>query len=69
MGNLDSLSLISQGDIVSINELTLVLKIVRRCDNVKHIMTLTIKTLMSVLKVSTNIITSITDHPIGLAAI
>jgi len=55
--------LISSSDFVGINELTLILKIIGQCD-VKHIMTLPIKTITSVLKVSTYIITV---RPIGLA--
>jgi ABC-type polysaccharide/polyol phosphate transport system ATPase subunit len=54
-------------DIVSMNELTLILKIISQCD-IKCILTFPIKTIATVLKVSTYIITSITACPIGLAA-
>ena len=43
-------------------------KFIGQCD-VKHIMTLPIKTITSILKVSTNIITSIAARSNGLAAI
>jgi hypothetical protein len=45
-------TLISLNDIVITSELTLTLKIIVQCD-IKHIMMLPIKTIMSVLKVST----------------
>ena len=46
----------------------LILKIISQCD-VKHIMTSLIKTIMLVLMASTDIITSIPIHPIGLPEI
>ena len=61
-------SLISQSDIVNINELTLILKIIGQCD-VKCIMTILIKIIMTVLKVLTYTITSITAFSIRLAII
>jgi hypothetical protein len=54
-------------DIVSMNELTLILKIISQRD-IKCILTFPIKTIATVLKVLTYIITSITACPIGLAA-
>ena len=62
IGNFDIFLLNSPNDIVIIKELTLKLKIVVQCD-VKLIMTLPIKAIMSVLKVSTDIIASITASP------
>ena len=62
IGNFDIFLLNSPNDIVIIKELTLRLKIVVQCD-VKLIMTLPIKAIMSVLKVSTDIIASITASP------
>jgi len=53
-------SLISTSDSVSISELTLILKIIGQCD-VKQIMILPIKTMTSVLKVSTYIL--LISHP------
>ena len=53
---------------MSNKELTLILTIICQCD-VKYIMMLLIKTIMSVLKVSTYIITSTTARPIRLAEI
>jgi len=44
--------LISQTNIVNIKELTLILKIIGQCDD-KHIMMLPIKTIASLMKVST----------------
>ena len=64
-GNLDIFLWISLGDIANTNKLTLILKFIGQCD-VKHIMMKPIKTIPSVLKVSTDIITSIADHPNGL---
>ena len=62
------LSLFLPRDIVSINQLTLIVNIISQRD-IKHFMTLLIyKNITSVLKVFTNI-TSITTRPIGLAAI
>jgi hypothetical protein len=58
----------SQSDIVGINALILILKIIGQCD-IKHIITLPIKTRTSVLNISIYIITSITARPIWLAAI
>ena len=46
------------GDIFSINRLTLILKIIDQCD-IKHIMTLSIKTIVSVFMDSTNVITAL----------
>ena len=43
--------MITLGDIVSINEQILILKIISECD-VKHIMMSQIKTILTVLKVS-----------------
>ena len=60
--------LISHSDIFSINKRTLILKIIGQGD-VKHIMTLLVKIITSVLNVSTYIITSITVGLIRLAAI
>jgi hypothetical protein len=60
--------LISSSDIFSINTLTMILKIIGSHD-IKHIMTLLITTITSVLNVSTNIITSITGRLIRLAVI
>ena len=51
-------SLFSPSDTVNINNLSLTSEIISQ-RNVKHIMMLPIKTITSVLKVSTNIITSI----------
>jgi hypothetical protein len=47
--NLEIISLISLSDIVSINELTVMLKFICQC-NVKHIMTLLIKTITNIIK-------------------
>ena len=58
--------LISQSDIVGINEPALMLKNIGQCD-LKHITTLPIKRKTAVLKVSSFIITSITACPIRLA--
>ena len=55
-------------DVVSINRQTLRQKIICQCD-IKHIIMLQIKTIASVLKVSTNIITNITAGPIRLGVI
>ena len=60
--------LIAPSDIVRIKELTLILKIISQCE-VQHIMMLPIKTITLVFKVSTNIITSIAGHHIGLALV
>jgi hypothetical protein len=49
-------------------ELNLILKINSQCD-VKHILTSPIKTITSVLKILTYIITSITARPVGFAEI
>ena len=49
-------------------ELTLMLKIIVKCD-VKHILMSPIETITPVLKISNYIITSITACPIGLTAI
>jgi hypothetical protein len=49
-----------KSDIIGINELTMILKIICQCD-VRHIIMLLIKTATSLLKVSANINTSITD--------
>ena len=67
-GNLDILT--SQSDIVSINERILIPTIIGQCD-IRHIITLTllIKDITSVLKVSKYIITSISNRPISLDAI
>ena len=53
IGNLYTFPLISLSHIVSINRLTLILKIISQCD-VKHIMTFPIKRITSVLKVETD---------------
>lgn len=50
----------------SINKLTLLLNIISQC-NVKHIMILSINTVMAVLKDLNYIFTSITAHAIKLA--
>lgn len=68
IGNLSIFPLILQRDIVSINRLTLIQKIIEQCD-VKHIIILRIKTMTSVMKVQTCIFTSITALPIGRAVI
>jgi len=60
--------LISLCDIVSINEQAIILNIIDQC-GVRHILTSPIKTITPVLKISTYIITSITAHPVELAAI
>ena len=61
--------MISLNDIVRINDLTLILKIISQCD-VKHIIMLPMETIMLVLKFSTYIITAgITIRPTGLAVI
>jgi hypothetical protein len=52
ISNMYIFTLISLNDIVITSELTLTLKIIVQCD-IKHIMMLPIKTIMSVLKVST----------------
>jgi type III secretory pathway component EscU len=58
MGNLDIFPVITPSDIVSISKLTPILKII--CQSyANHIMTSLIKTITSVLKVLTYIITSI----------
>jgi len=57
IGNLDIFPLISSSYIVSINKITLILTIISQCE-VKHDVTLPIKTITSILKVSTNIISS-----------
>jgi len=54
--------LISQSDIVSINDLTLILKYIGHRD-FKYIMTLQMKIITPVLKILTYIITSITSCP------
>ena len=51
-----------------INRLTRIPKIVNHCD-IKHVMTLPIKTITPVLKISTYIITSIAASPTGRAMI
>jgi hypothetical protein len=68
IGKLDIFPLISRSDVVHINELALILKIMCQCD-VKCIKTLQLKTISSVLKVFTYIITSITGRPMELAVI
>jgi hypothetical protein len=63
---------ISPSDIItiSIKELTLILKIISQCDVIyMYIMSLPIKTLTSVFKISNNIITNIPTRSIILAAI
>ena len=65
---LDIFLLIVLSDVVSINEMTLILEIIGWFE-VKHIMMLPVKTMTLVLKVSTYITTSITARPIRLAAI
>jgi hypothetical protein len=60
--------LISSSDIFSINRLTMKLKIIGQYD-FKHIMMLPIKAIASILKVSTYIITSISDRHIKLPGI
>jgi hypothetical protein len=62
IGDMDTCPLISQCNTVSINELTLILNCIGKCD-VKRNMTLSIKTITSVLNVSTNVINSITHQP------
>ena len=57
-----------KSDIIGINELTMILKIICQCD-VRHIIMLLIKTATSLLKVSANINTSITALPIRLSEI
>ena len=64
----DIFLLIALSDVVSINEMTLILEIIGWFE-VKHIMMLPVKTMTLVLKVSTYITTSITARPIRLAAI
>jgi hypothetical protein len=64
---LDIFPLISLSDIFSINRLRF-LKIIGQCD-IKHIMMLPIKIIMSILKVLTDIITSITAHTIAILVI
>ena len=54
--------LISQSAIVSINDLTLMLKFIGHRD-FKYIMTLQMKIITPVLKILIYIITSITSHP------
>ena len=66
--NLYIFPLISTRDIFTINELTLILKVIGQCD-VEAIMALPIKTITSVLEDSTNIATSIILLPVGLAVI
>ena len=68
IGNLGIFPLISMSDIFSIKELSLIPKNISQCD-IKHFMTLPIKTITSVQKVTTYIITSIAAHLIGLAVI
>jgi len=55
-------------DIVSLSEMTLILKFICQCD-VKFIMTLLTKTIMSVLNVIIYIIICVTARPIRLAVI
>jgi hypothetical protein len=57
-----------KSDIIGINELTMILKIICQCD-VRNIIMLLIKTATSLLKVSANINTSITALPIRLSEI
>ena len=68
IGNLDIFHLILPSDILNINKLTVILKMISQSD-IKCIMTLSMNTIASVLKVSTYIITSITARPIRLAVI
>ena len=62
------LPLILRRDIFNVNGLTLILKIIGQCD-VKHIMTLVIKTIASVLKVRSYIIISITASPNAIMSV
>ena len=66
--NRGTFPLISMSDNVSSIELTLILEVIVQCD-VKHIMMLLMKTMTSLLKVSTYIITSDATHPTGVAVI
>ena len=59
IGTLDIFPLISMSDVVSLKELTVILRNIGQCD-VNSIMTSSIKTITSVLNVSTYIIISIT---------
>ena len=68
LSNRGAFPLISMSDNVSSIELTLILEIIVQCD-VKHMMMLLIKTITSLLKVSTYIITSNPTHRTGLALI
>ena len=68
IGNLDIFPLILMSDIFNINELTQILKITIPSD-VKHIIMLPMKPIMSDLKVVTYIITRITARPIRLTEI
>ena len=74
IGNVDIFpyTCISPSDIItiSIKELTLIFKIISQCDVIyMYIMSLPIKTLTSVFKISNNIITNIPTRSIILAAI
>lgn len=70
ISNFKIFPLIASSEIVNINELTPILKIIGHFE-IKHITTLQIKNkrITSVLKSQTNIITNIADSPIGLALI
>jgi hypothetical protein len=68
ISNFDILLWTSLNDIVGINEVTSILEIIDKCD-VKYIMTVSLKTIMSVLKILTYIITNIAYWPIELALI
>ena len=66
ISNAYSFPLISQSDTLSINEMIMILKII--CQFVvKYVMLLPIKTIMSVLNVSTYIMISITTNPTRLS--
>jgi len=65
ISNLDIFPWITLSDIIITNKLTQMRKIIGHCE-VKHIMTLPIRTITLMLKVSTNIITA---GPIGLTVI
>ena len=66
--NLYIFPLISLRGGVSINRLTLILKIISQCD-VKHVIKLQIKTITSVLMILTGITTSIAAHSTRLTTI
>ena len=68
ISNFDILLWTSLNDIVGINEMTSILEIIDKCD-LKYIMTVSLKTIMAVLKILTYMITNIAYWPIEFALI